>query len=201
MKDAKGLVGIESLPRFLSGSDVMLAEEADLDDDGNFCSQWFVISSKKVTLYDNNGAVLRQMSWGNLQGVSLDSDFGGGHLLFQYEGEGDDAEEVFVRFSVQATKGFAYAASVLEALISGQSVPAARLGDHLPMCPTCGRALAAGSEVCPDCLDKSRVLNRLLDFRRYFWRNSETINTQGFQTPLCVRYDCLDKPAGVVENL
>jgi len=32
-------------------------------------------------------------------------------------------------------------------------------------------------------------LGLLLDFRRYFWRNPETLNTQGFPTPLCVWYN------------
>jgi len=158
------MASLESRPKFLSSGPTILTLESDLDDGANFCRRWFVITPERITLYDEEGEVIRQLEVSRLKAVRLAQDFGGGHLLFSYQSEPFD--EAFVRFSAPLAPQFAYGLSVLQALIDQQPIPEMSVRDRPRSCSRCGRTLPDGTDVCPLCVDKKKVMGRLLGYIR-----------------------------------
>ncbi len=158
------MASLEPLPPSVASrldDDTVLTVACDLDLAANFGERWLSITPRRVTLYSEQGQVLREIEVAAVASARLVTDRGGGHLVLSH---GQD--EVFARFTAPLTKNFAYAVTVIEALREGRPVPPMAERDRAPACPTCQRELPPGTNVCPVCFDRSQVVRRLLTYIR-----------------------------------
>ena len=156
----------EPFPPFLSPDpSIIVSVASDLDDQANFCTRWLTVTDDHLSLYDEAGQIVRQVAILHMQSVKLNSDFGGGHLLLGLD-SGEYSFTVFARFSAPLAKKYAYVESVLQALLDDAPIPPMSTLDALRPCPSCHRALPEGTEICPFCVDKKKVMRRLLGYVR-----------------------------------
>lgn len=160
---------IESLPPALSrfvDSKTLLAVSSDLDETANFSGRWLIVDDRSVRVFNDRGEALLTLDIASLEEVRLETLTGGGRIVVRAGG----APVVLVRFTLGQTKKLAFAARLLEALLQGEPPPTMAASDLPRACPTCGRPLAEGTSVCPVCLDKTKVMARVLAYSKPYRR-------------------------------
>jgi ATP-binding cassette, subfamily B, bacterial len=95
-------------------------------------------------------------------GPRPDMSVGGGSLFAQTT----DDVFVLVRYTAALANKFAYAANVLKALANQDAIPTASEKDLPRFCRSCGRPLQEGTSVCPVCVDKGKVISRLISYAK-----------------------------------
>ncbi len=149
----------------------LMAIEADMTLDGRYAERWFVATDRRLAVLaweDGAARVEREVPLSAVQRVRLRDFIGGGSLEAITETEAVQ----LVRFSRTVAPKVARAYHVLRRLAADQEQEAGkRRGEsrHAPRafrCPNCGRALSAWSEVCPFCMERGKLLARLLSYLR-----------------------------------
>lgn len=202
LRTAMGLCADDDAP-------LRLALASDLTPDGRFGESWLVLTSDTIQVYDP--PALPGAAWAprislaikELTGARADSLVGGGTLVVT---AGDRTIEL-VRFSNARQRVFAragkyladhaaYQTAVRENKSPLPAVPA--LDEQLEepkRCPTCGLILPEGSRVCPACVDKGKVLWRIMGYLRPYWRQTLIVWTlMGASTLLSLVPPYLTRP-------
>ncbi len=139
------------------------AAAADLLPDGRFGEEWLLVIGRRVLVYTGE-----KDAWGLREALPLESAAGakvetltcGGELTVDSGG----LPRRLVVFSAARLEEFAALAPRLAALAEGREAhledsASSELGGR---CADCGRALEPGTQVCPHCTGKGRVLWRLV---------------------------------------
>lgn len=141
-----------------------LAVSSDIDGDGRFGERWLVATSDKAYIFLPNGcsaSLLNEIPLADIQEAKAECLIGNGVLQVTVH----DRPVELLHFSNTLAGKFHRTARQLEALSRKEEV----LHDdneEQKTCPRCGRYLPDGSSVCPGCIDKGRVLRRLIGFTR-----------------------------------
>ncbi|MCY3736082.1 MAG: ABC transporter ATP-binding protein [Gemmatimonadaceae bacterium] len=159
------------LRRELNPGELLLALLAsDLDLDGRYGENWLALTDERLLVVRANGGSPEVRSWPleQVRRVQTRSHVGSGSLMLEMP----DGTHELVRFSQGNYFKFSAVPQAVEAAMAEpveaddeeqpQAIPPRRV-EH---CESCGRALRAGSKVCPHCIRKRETLWRLFSYVR-----------------------------------
>jgi len=156
----------DSATAFLQESP-LLSVRTDIDEHGRFGERYVVLTSQAFTLLTALGDVVRTTAIADVTEAKLETGIGGGALLVETAA----GPIVLARFSAGLARKFGVVAEALTALVKGEQLPTVSERDLPRLCATCGRPLAEGTNVCPVCVDKGKVVRRLLRYGSpYKWQ-------------------------------
>jgi ATP-binding cassette subfamily B protein len=149
--------------------------DTDVALDGTPSQEWLVISAAGLAVtadpVDRGGCfprgALRQVDWADIDRIRTTAGVGGGMLQVRAGGDWVD----LVRYSNALATRFHKVAKATEvaretAAESGAAVAEPSFDDtplDPPHCPTCGLRLAAIDDSCPRCMQKGRILQRVVE--------------------------------------
>ncbi|MFZ4395724.1 MAG: ABC transporter ATP-binding protein [Kiritimatiellia bacterium] len=167
--------------------DLIIAVRTDLTRQGAFGNDWLVVTQVRLQVY--HGAALADPPWfdqpvTNLRDPLVESLVGG--CVLQVTVDGVPIE--LVRYTNARSRVFARVVKYLADAVSyhksiqprktetpdpnAEPVDPPRLTkniDEAKRCPVCHLHLADGTQVCPACLSKTRVVWRILKYMRPYW--------------------------------
>ncbi|NQU43858.1 ABC transporter ATP-binding protein [bacterium] len=155
-----------------SGERVVSFVFSDIETDGRFGERWAFLTNERLLVLSPNGKPGRSDLQLEIPLIEVEEGY-----IREYVGSGDivvacaDKGHVLVHFSLgsheEANVFCYYLKEFVKARKEGREPdPAAlhppRRGTH--RCPKCGRTLRAAGDVCNNCLDRRKVLFRLLSY-------------------------------------
>ncbi len=148
---------------------VRLAAFTDITREGLFGERWVVGLDDRVLVLDptsDPASLLVEVPYSEFNEVTADPLVGGGVLTVSGEGQ----KITLLHYSNTLSGKFTRVARLLQALANGEEEPEEDEEEAGATCPSCGRALPKYTRVCPHCIDKGRVLRRLLGYiKPYMW--------------------------------
>ena len=183
---------LETLPasiadqrRAESASDPVIAVAVDLTLEGRFGEEWLVVSDTDISVYSFSDNVAKLRFRGSPEKITnacVDSLIGGAALMATF----DNTIVELVRYSnaCQAKMGRAHryltdSLKYRDAISAGKD-PGAK--PHVEpdtsdrkRCPACHLLLPEGTRVCPACLDKGKVILRLIGYLKPYWKQTMLI--------------------------
>jgi len=149
---------------------VRMAVKSDLGPSGTFGEQWLLIDSRDLWVLDrNNGtASLRhKVSLDKVQDARVERCVGNGLIQVTV----DQQPQVLLHYSNELIDRFGRVAQYLhERAVSGPDTPVPNPEADSHRCLVCGRLLADPStKVCPNCIQKGKILKRLMGLARPYW--------------------------------
>jgi ATP-binding cassette subfamily B protein len=172
----------ETIAEMLKGEagDLVAAVEVDLTVDGRFGAEWLIVTDKFLRVYSPGAGLpdLRiEIPLEKIQAPAVDSLIGGGALMVTVDGK---TVEV-IRFTnacqrklgritkyLADLEGYRNKLEKKEAV--GQKPEIKPDTDERKRCPNCHLQLPEGTKVCPACLNKGKVLLRLMSYLKPYWR-------------------------------
>jgi ATP-binding cassette subfamily B protein len=174
--------------RLDAGERTYLALSTDINRDGTFGESWLVATDKRLLIVNpstqpsQDGSQVQppvvEVPLTQVKQVEAHEFFGTG--LLEISTEQGESEEIM--FSRSLTEKFAEAVSVVEDLVKQAKPEALKPSEEeekpklkppkKPRCSQCGRVLPPGSEHCPACLKKGKLLVRVLQYARPYWHFS-----------------------------
>jgi ATP-binding cassette subfamily B protein len=154
----------QALQHLNGDGDVKIAVSFDLDPAGKLSSGWLLATGQRVLIFHNDSnepELLHDYKLVDLKEIACDGQVGNGFLTAILDGQ----QITLARYSNAHARKFGAAAQQLSALSKGED--AKPDPDALPKkCPKCNFPLEAESTVCANCVNKRRVLTRLLDYAK-----------------------------------
>jgi len=144
-----------------------LAVSSDIDSEGRFGERWLVATADKVYVFRPNGGkaeLVEAVPLADLEEAKAEYLVGNGVLRATVRGRPVE----LLHYSNSLASKFHRAARQLEALARREHIPHDE-EEEKKHCDRCGRYLPEGTTVCPACVNKGRVLRRLLAFTRPYW--------------------------------
>lgn len=178
---------IETLPATLKSAldpkegDATVAVATDLTPDGRFGEEWLVITETRLRVWVADSVTRGPRLDLPLEKITLpatDPLIGGGALIVTADGQTIEV----VRYTNACQRKFERASKYLADLAKyrkdkadGKGTPekpvVAPDPDERKRCPTCHLLLPEGTKVCPACLNKGKVILRLLGYLKPYWRS------------------------------
>jgi len=145
---------------------------ADITPSGAFGESWTFLTSKRLLVLSGNGRagpaeVRFEMPLEDIREARVQRYVGSGALVVS----GSDSAREVARFSFSSHQEASELCHRLQEIVRERSEgdetkkvppPPFKSPDH--RCPKCGRALRRTGEVCPHCIDRRRLLVRLLSY-------------------------------------
>lgn len=144
-----------------------LAVHSDIDGGGRFGERWLVATKERAYVFLPEGDkahVLHSIPLKEISEVNTEFLVGSGVLEVGVNGKVID----LLHYTHTLASRFNKVAKALESLAQDEKIPDVE-ADEDRRCPTCGRLLPEGSKVCPACLNKAKVLKRLLSLTKPYW--------------------------------
>ena len=172
----------DQLEDLLDGEEeIKIAISTDLQFDGNYGKDWVLATEKRLLAFNQNGAPGPEVQ--NIPLEAVDEieirELHGNNFMKVRTSEG--AFEV-ARYSKRFAPKFAEATPEIESLIdkvkpedpekSKRHRKYVDPGKKKIRCETCGRPIPRWSDVCPNCVEKGKLIFRLLKYALPFWRVS-----------------------------
>ncbi len=164
---------------------VLAGVPADFAPDGSFRPHYVIVTSDRILSYaltDGKATIEHEALLSDLADISSESLVGGGRLEVQK----GDKRYIVARFSNAYAKDFSgVARKVREYLrrrddVTGEHKDKKKEARKLTFidlgepeqrkCPKCGRVLLENTKVCPNCIERSRTLRRLLGMSAPYWK-------------------------------
>ncbi len=191
---------IETLPQPLEetlnadngGEDnLVIAVAADLTLQGTFGEEWLVVTKDRLLVYAPDGAPNGEqptprvdVPLTELKSPRADSLIGGGALQATVN---DEIVEL-IRYTNAKQRKFSRVAKYLgdvakyhEAITKGEEVKEEPKLDEdteeEKRCPQCNLLLPEGTKVCPACLNKAKVLRRVMAYTKPYWKQTVLVWT------------------------
>ena len=149
-------------------AEIQIAISSDIDYDGKLKEQWLVATDGEVMVFSpdgNEASLSKKISLKDLSGVTTQSLIG--NSVLEANTSSGDLIELLRYSNVYSTK-FAAAAKWLDQVAKGEKP--SEVTDEAPArCPKCGILLAEGSKVCPRCVQRRKVIIRLITYLKPHW--------------------------------
>ena len=181
---------LEEVPEAIQGQleDLLESEEAikiaistDLQFNGTYGKDWVLATEKRLLAFNQNGAPtpeVRNIALEAIDQIEIRELHGNNYMKVRTS---EGAFEV-ARYSKRFAPKFAEATPEIEALIDkikpAEAETAKRHrryvdpGKNKARCETCGRPIPRWSDVCPNCVEKGKLIFRLLKYALPFWKVS-----------------------------
>lgn len=160
---------IDEIPEYLSqlideefgdNGCLQIAAESDIDADGKFGSRWLLMGSNKLIVTGDGDDITLKVDISQITSAKTESGIGVGILIIEIDGYPTDA----LHYSNSLTGKFNKVAKLIDAVAKGEESPEDQHIEDRKRCPRCGRILDSWSKVCPNCIDKKRVIIRLFGY-------------------------------------
>ena len=172
----------DQLDHLLVGEeDIRIAISTDLRFDGTYGKDWVLVTDKRLLVFNQNGAPtpeVQNITLETIDQIEIRELHGNNFMKVRTS---DGAFEV-ARYSKRFAPKFAEATPEIEALIdkvkpddTGRSKRRRKHvdpGKKKIRCETCGRPIPRWSDVCPNCVEKGKLIFRLLKYAVPFWKIS-----------------------------
>ena len=150
------------------GELVLMLLCADLRADSVYADSWFVLTNDRILILQPGGEPeFESINLTDIQGIYTRNLVGNGALMVELPGQ----TRQLVRFSHGAYYKFSGVPQAVEAALAdlgriefAGEEEAAAPPRQIPHCETCGRALRAGTTVCPHCIKKTETFWRLFSY-------------------------------------
>lgn len=178
----------ESLPEIVqealsnpNDSDIQIAVTTDLNEKGIFDEQWLIVADNRLYVVSPNGAdgktvvskkvysreqlsVLFDIPLKEISAAKAENLVGNGVLTVTVKGK----EIELLRYSNARAKRFASVAAALEKFVKEDNfdISAFEEAEEELTCPKCSLRLPEGTKLCPNCMQKRKVILRLLGYVR-----------------------------------
>ncbi|MGQ9609470.1 MAG: ABC transporter ATP-binding protein [bacterium] len=161
----------EKLPKILDhefreicgNTELQIAVSSDIDKDGNFGKQWLLATNNDIMIFSPNGRgvlLQKRFSIKELSEVRIQSLIGCSAI----EALTSDGKLIeLLRYSDSSASKFAAAVRWLDQVAKGEK-PKEIFEEGPNRCAKCGVILEEGSKVCPRCVQKTRVILRLIAY-------------------------------------
>ncbi len=168
--------------RFEAGEEIKVSVSTDLRFDGTYGKDWLLITNKRLIAFNQDGVLghnMREVPLSSIEDVEILEMYGNNILKVS---TADNAFELS-RYSKRLAPKFGRAVSELEQLISGtesnsEGIPRGRrgrgrrgrgpggmfAGGDKSRCEKCGHPIPSWSGVCVNCVQKGRLIFRLLKY-------------------------------------
>jgi ATP-binding cassette subfamily B protein len=160
---------VESAFRKISeDAEIQVSIAGDIGDDGRFGEQWLLATPDDVMVFSPDGdeALLRKkLPLKDLSGVKTQSLIGSS-ALEATTSSGGLVE--LLRYSNVHSAKFAAAAKWLDQKAKGEE-PSPVTEKGPTRCPKCGMLLPESSKVCPRCVQRGKVIIRLVKYLKPHW--------------------------------
>ena len=153
----------------LDGSEIDIVVESDLGPDGLMGRQWLVTAPDRLLVVSPDSGepiVHHDVAIKDLVEINAEGQVGSGCLIANVKGE----FLPLIRYSNAVGKEFGHAARRLQAAIKKEKPPITTEEDLTRRCLKCGFPLEQGSDACPNCVNASKAVRRLLAYLRPFKR-------------------------------
>lgn len=150
----------DSLPR--------ISISTDIDGGGQFGQRWFVATDDHAYVFlpeHDSARLLHSVALKDISQVRAEFLVGSGILEVDVHGK----VLGLLRYSHTLAPRFAKVARVLQSMVDNEEIPPDD-DDEDRRCESCGRLLPDGTKVCPACLNKTKVLRRLLALTKPYSR-------------------------------
>ncbi len=142
---------------------VRFAARTDVEPDGSFGDNWFVLTEMDVLALDATGKILHRVPYKEVTGIRAEAVVDGGILVLEKEADALD----FLRYSNGLAPKLGYIAQFLSEEIEHRQgkrdeAPDWNYKEEKKFCQTCGLPLRDEFSPCPACTKKHRVLLRIL---------------------------------------
>ena len=149
---------LEAVRRALpEGEDELIRVQADLDEKGDFGTQWVVVTGNRV-LVQQNGAV-QDIPFSELELARTEGLVGGARLEIHRK----NGPTVHVPYSMTQAQKFSETTRGIEQLRKAQELFINANLDRTT-CESCGRLLPEKNGICPACLNKWATLGRIASY-------------------------------------
>jgi ATP-binding cassette, subfamily B, bacterial len=154
--------------KLCGNTEIRIAIFSDIDSDGHFGNQWLIATDDEVMIFSPNGeeALLKKkLSLKEISKVETQSLIGCSSL----EATTSNGELIeLMRYSnIHSTK-FSATTRWLDQMAKGEK-PSEITEEGPSRCSKCGLVLAEGSKVCPRCVQKGKILLRLINYIKPYW--------------------------------
>lgn len=161
--------------------EIKIAISTDLQFDGTYGKDWVLATEKRLLAFNQNGAPgpeIQNIALEAIDKIEIRELYGNNFMKVR------TAESAFeiARYSKRFVPKFAEATPEIESLIdkvkpeetdeSKRRRKYVEPGKKKIRCETCGRAIPRWSDVCPNCVEKGKLLFRLLKYAIPYWRVS-----------------------------
>ncbi|MEI6916536.1 MAG: ABC transporter ATP-binding protein, partial [Armatimonadota bacterium] len=153
---------------------IQLATSTDITRDGNFGERWLLGLDDRIIVLDptpSQASILVETPYSQISEVTADALVGGGVLSAAHDGQ----KITLLHYSNTLSGKFNKVARALQAIANGEDIGEDDDDEDEASCPTCGRALPKYTKVCPHCLDKGRVMMRLLAYLKPYKAKSALV--------------------------
>jgi len=154
--------------KLYGNAEIKIAISSDINNDGQFGNQWLVVTDDEVMVFSPNGEetlLQKKLSLKEISNVTTQSLIGCSSLEAT-KSNGDLIE--LIRYSNAHSAKFSATAKWLSQVSKGEQ-PSEVTEEGPARCPKCGLVLAEGSKVCPRCVQKGKVLLRLVTYLKPHW--------------------------------
>ena len=175
----------------LDASSIWMAVDTDIDLEGRTqrhwlaiaAEVWWVLADPPMDTQSTSNSVLNSpgfaakkpfcVATSEVKGVRTTAGVGAGLLQILVDGQWLDV----LRFTNTLSHRFHRVSRLLESLINGEelSCDLAEVSWDLPRCPGCGFKFAAFEGSCPRCLQRGRILHRVMTLLQPHWRGAVTL--------------------------
>ena len=161
---------------FRDDEEIKVAVSTDLKFDGDYGKDWVIVTDRRLIAFNQNGAPehqLQEISLASVSAVEIVEMYGNNILKVRTS---DKAVEV-ARYSRRFTPKFDLATPELETLVQDANPEADQEKQHRPQglgknkgkCEKCGQPLPRWSGVCVHCVEKGKLIFRLIKYSHPFW--------------------------------
>jgi ATP-binding cassette subfamily B protein len=134
----------------------------DVGDFGNPARGEVIVYRDRVEVVAESGELKRSLAVKDITDARTISSVGGGTLI------ADTAEGpvALARYTSSLNGKMGFTAKTIQALAKNEELPVLSEKDLPKSCPTCDSPLPEGTNVCPVCTDKGKVISRLLQYAK-----------------------------------
>lgn len=158
---------IDALPQALLselGEDVLQSLCTDVDAFGKFSEQWAILTKNALVMLDADGREQHRIALSVIISADAQMYIGAGRLSVKTT----DGPVVLAHYSPRLVQKVSAFKNAINAVAKGEQLPHLSEKDLPRTCPTCGRPLDVGTNVCPLCVDKGKVVVRLIRYAKPF---------------------------------
>lgn len=142
---------------------VRFAARTDVEPDGSFGEDWFVLTEMDMLVFDATGKIIHRLPYKEVTGIRAEAVVDGGILVLEKEADTLD----FLRYSNGLAPKIGYVAQFLSEEIEHRQgkrdeAPVWNYKEEKKFCQSCGLPLRDEFSPCPACTKKHRVLLRIL---------------------------------------
>ena len=160
--------------RMSENTEIQISIASDIGDGGQYGEQWLLATENDVMVFSPNGdevLLRKKLALKDLSEVKTQSLVGGSALEVTTSSGG--LIELLQYSNIHSTK-FAAAAKWLNQMAKGEE-PSPVTDEPPARCPKCGLLLQEGSKVCLRCVQRGKVIVRLMSYLKPHWHTATAI--------------------------